>query len=223
MRNGFALFAVALLLAGCAHKKHARIPPPPAAPRAPAAAPQIGSTETGIASWYGYPYHGRPAADGEIYDMEQLTAAHRTLPFQTWVRVFNLDNSKTVDVRITDRGPFIDGRIIDISRAAARTIDMIGPGTARVRVEIISAPSTVAAGVFAVQVGAYRDRSNAERVRADMAARYGSARVVLRDGNPPMWRVLVGSEATEDGANGLSNRIREESHEKNAFVVRLDS
>jgi len=136
MRNGFALFAVALLLAGCAHKKHARIPPPPAAPRAPAAAPQIGSTETGIASWYGYPYHGRPAADGEIYDMEQLTAAHRTLPFQTWVRVFNLDNSKTVDVRITDRGPFIDGRIIDISRAAARTIDMVGPGTPSVSAPI---------------------------------------------------------------------------------------
>ena len=83
------------------------------------------TTETGIASWYGYPYHGRRAANGEIYDMEKLTAAHRTLPFGTWVRVTNLTNSKTVDVRITDRGPFIDGRIIDLSKAAAREIDQV--------------------------------------------------------------------------------------------------
>src|SRR5689334_3200553 len=90
--------------------------------------PVIGASETGIASWYGHPYHGRRAANGEIYDMEKLTAAHRTLPFDTWVRVKNLTNDKTIDVRITDRGPFIDGRIIDLSHAAARAIDMIGPG-----------------------------------------------------------------------------------------------
>ena len=98
---------------------------------------RIGATETGIASWYGVPYHGRRAASGEIYDMEQLTAAHRTLPFDTWVEVTNLDNGKHVDVRITDRGPFVDGRIIDLSRAAARQIDMLGPGIARVRLKVI--------------------------------------------------------------------------------------
>ncbi|MCS6954662.1 MAG: septal ring lytic transglycosylase RlpA family protein, partial [Bryobacteraceae bacterium] len=101
--------ALAALLAACAKKK---TPPLPAAP-------VPGWTETGIASWYGRPYHGRRAASGEIYDMEQLTAAHRTLPFGTWVLVRNLDNQRTVTVRIHDRGPFVEGRIVDLSRAAA--------------------------------------------------------------------------------------------------------
>ena len=88
--------------------------------------PKVGSGETGIASWYGHPYHGRRAANGEIYDMEKLTAAHRTYPFDTWVRVRNLSNDRTVDVRIQDRGPFVRGRIIDLSHAAAREIDLLG-------------------------------------------------------------------------------------------------
>jgi len=102
-----------LLLTGCGHKKkHVRKAPPPPVPTT---APKVGDTESGVASWYGHPYHGRAAADGEIYDMETMTAAHRTLPFNTWVRVHNLDNGKTVDVRIIDRGPFVAGRIIDVS------------------------------------------------------------------------------------------------------------
>src|SRR5579885_935952 len=128
---------LAVLFAGCGRKKRVRVAPPPA----PAPTVTAGSTEEGIASWYGHPYHGRPAANGEIYDMEKLTAAHRTLPFDTWVHVVNLSNAKSVDVRITDRGPFIDGRVIDLSHAAARAIDMIGPGTADVRLEILSLPS----------------------------------------------------------------------------------
>ena len=89
------------------------------APQARTAKPvRLGTTQTGVASWYGEPYHGRKAASGEVYDMERLTAAHRAWPFDTWVRVRNLDNGRTVSVRITDRGPFIDKRIIDLSRAA---------------------------------------------------------------------------------------------------------
>jgi rare lipoprotein A len=173
-----------------------------------------------MASWYGHPYHGRPAADGEIYDMETLVAAHRTLPFNTWVRVYDLDNGKTVDVRVIDRGPFIDGRVIDLSHAAAKAIDMIGPGTANVRVEILRAPAPVSAGVFAVQVGAFRDRDNAERLRREMQA-YGESRIVLEKG---FWRVLVGRETTEDAANALAAKIRQNSPEKkSAFVVRIDS
>jgi rare lipoprotein A len=178
--------------------------------------------ETGIASWYGHPYHGRHAANGEIYDMEQMTAAHRTLPFDTMVRVVNLNNEQTVEVRITDRGPFIDGRIIDLSHAAARAISMIGPGTVPVRMEIIRLPQP-RGGIYAVQVGAYRDRASADRICARMAAQYGAAKVVLREGNPTMWRVLVGSERTEDGADALRARIHKESGERIAFVVRLDS
>ena len=224
LRFSVPIALAAILLAGCAHKKHARRIPPPPAPPPPAAAPKPGYTETGVASWYGHPYHGRRAANGEIYDMEKLTAAHRTLPFDTWLRVVNLDNSKTVEVRITDRGPFVEGRIVDLSHAAARAIDMIGPGIARVRIEVIRTPSYVPPALFAVQVGAFRDRANAERLRAEMQSRYGSARLIQRADSPDLWRVLVGSEATEESAKGLVERIRKETGEKSAaFVVRVDS
>jgi rare lipoprotein A len=223
MRKWPLVVLLAVALAGCAHKKHARVSPPRPARPAPTAIAQIGYTETGIASWYGHPYHGRAAADGEIYDMETLVAAHRTLPFDTWVRVVNLTNEKAVEVRIIDRGPFVDGRIIDLSHAAARAIDLIGPGTAQVRMEVIRTPDYVSPAAFAVQAGAYRDRSSAERVRARMADQYGSARLVLRQGNPSVWRVLVGTERTQDAAAALASRIRTESSEKNPFVVRLDS
>jgi rare lipoprotein A len=213
-----AVALAALLLSACAHKKRAHVSPPPPPPSRPSTVP--GVVETGIASWYGHPYHGRRAADGETYDMETLVAAHRTLPFNTWVRVYNLNNNKTVDVRIIDRGPFVDGRIIDLSHAAAQAIDMIGTGIAQVRVEILSAPAAVTPGAFTVQVGAFRDRANAERIRAGMQARYGHAQLVLEQG---LWRVLVGQEATEEAAEALAARIRQDSPEnKTAFVVRID-
>jgi rare lipoprotein A len=96
-----------------------------------------GYQEKGIASWYGGKFHGRTTASGERYDMNKLTAAHKKLPFGSRVLVTNLDNGRQVEVRITDRGPFIHGRIIDLSREAARRIDMIQAGTARVRIEVI--------------------------------------------------------------------------------------
>jgi rare lipoprotein A len=215
------LFAALLFVSpGCAHKKHARHIAPPPQP----GTTRPGDSETGVASWYGKPYHGRPAANGEIYDMEKLTAAHRTLPFNTWVRVYDLDNNKTVEVRIIDRGPFIDGRIIDLSHAAAREIEMIGPGIARVRVEVIRPPEAVQSGVFAVQVGAFRERGNAERLRSQMQSRYGSARLIQRAEKPGFWFVLVGSETSEDAAEDLASRIRQNSVEKNdCFVVRVDT
>jgi rare lipoprotein A len=181
--------------------------------------------EVGVASWYGHPYHGRAAASGETYDMEQLTAAHRTLPFGTLVRVVNLENSKTVDVRINDRGPFVDDRIIDLSHAAARSIALIGPGTARVRVEVLQAPAMPVPGYFAVQVGAFQNRSNAERLRTEMEARSGAAHLVLRPGDPQLWRVLVGRAATIDDAGALAGRIRADQDGKlgQAFVIRDDT
>jgi rare lipoprotein A len=93
-----------------------------------------------MASWYGHPYHGRRTSNGEVYDMDQLTAAHLSLPFDTWVRVTNSANGRFVDLRINDRGPFVKERIIDLSREGARRIGMIGPGTARVRVEVVGLP-----------------------------------------------------------------------------------
>ena len=224
------------------------------------AVPQGGYTESGLASWYGYPYHGRSSASGEVYDMEGLTAAHQTLPFNTLVRVVNLENDMSVQVRITDRGPFVDGRIIDLSRAAARSIGVIEPGTARVRLEVIGtriadsrppAPAPVAtrpalparavvvpaaftplapvapppnpSGTFAVQTGAFCNPGNAQRYLGLMKSRYGSARLVLPEEGAQIWRVLVGSQTTREGADALTARIRRDSGENNAFVVRLDS
>ena len=132
----FALAASLSLSTSCARKTSAHVPPSVKPAR-------IGETQTGIASWYGVPYHGRRSADGEIYDMEKLTAAHRTLPFDTWVQVTNLTNNKRVDVRITDRGPFVNGRIIDLSLAAARDIDMVTAGIVRVRIKVIRKPNHI--------------------------------------------------------------------------------
>jgi rare lipoprotein A len=213
-RTALGLVLLLIIAAGC--RKHVRT----------AKVPQIGGTETGIASWYGHPYHGRRAANGEIYDMERLTAAHRTLPFNTWVEVRNLTNDKRIEVRVTDRGPFIDGRIIDLSRAAARAIDMIGPGTARVRLTIIAPPRQVPAELapvelFAVQTGAFQDRARAERLRSEMESRFGKARVVERPASPTLWRVLVGEEESMESATALAQRIGETGAP--AFVVRLDA
>ena len=131
------VFCGSLLTVACSKKK------------APAGAAMVrvklGYQERGIASWYGNPYHGRATASGEIYDMERLTAAHPRLPFGVTTRVENLQNGKTVDVKITDRGPFVRGRIIDLSRAAARQIDLLGPGITRVRIRVIAAPAKVRA------------------------------------------------------------------------------
>ena len=128
------MVACLLLAAGCGGKKHVKLPPPIPA--------KEGWTQEGTASWYGRPYHGRRTSNGERYDMNKISAAHKRLPFDTWVRVTNLKNKKTVDVRINDRGPFVKGRIIDLSRAAAKKIDMIGPGTARVRIKVVAMPGT---------------------------------------------------------------------------------
>ena len=214
-----------LILAGCGKKK-ASIATPPPAPARPNAmpAPPAGTTERGLASWYGHPYHGRPAADGEIYDMEQLVAAHRTLPFQTLGRVKHLTTGKSVDVRIIDRGPFVGNRVIDLSHAAAGAIGLIGPGVGEVEITVISTPAAAALtpALFAVQVGAFRERANADRLQKSLTAAYGSAKEVLRQGDTPMWRVLAGREASQDAAQALAGKIRQEQHVPEAFVVRLD-
>jgi len=198
------IYGVAAIIAGSlafasACGRHARVKVPPS----PQPAAQ-GSTETGVASWYGVPYDGRLASSGEIFDMRKLTAAHRTLPFDTWVEVTNLQNGKQVDVRINDRGPFVDGRIIDLSMAAANQIDMIRSGTARVRLRIL--PASASAGEYAVQAGAFSDRDRAETFRRTLA--FPEARVVRGDGDPILWRVLIGRKMQREAAENLAARIR---------------
>ncbi len=223
---GGALVICVIAAVGCAHRhRHTvrnSLPPPPANRRREVPALPVGYTEKGLASWYGIPYHGRPAADGEIYNMETLVAAHRTMPFNTWLKVTNLATNQTVNVRIIDRGPFVKGRILDLSKAAARQIGLLGPGVGEVRLEVISAPlESPAAELYAVQAGAFANHENAERLRAEYAARFGTARLAVKQGATPLWRVLVGQEPSIAAAQQIAATLSAEH--RNAFVVRLDS
>ena len=131
--------------------------------------------EEGLASWYAGKFQGRRTASGEIFDTNRLTAAHKSLPFGTLVKVVNLENQREVVVRINDRGPFVAGRVIDLSRAAAEGIGMTAAGVAPVRLEIISGP---APQTFTVQIGAYGQEENARRTQASLSARGLSATLV---------------------------------------------
>jgi peptidoglycan lytic transglycosylase len=177
--------------------------------------------EQGVASWYGAPFDGRRAADGEIFDMNMLVAAHRTLPFGSILRVTNLNNGRDVDVRVIDRGPFVGGRILDLSRAAAASLDMIGSGTAPVRIELLSGPSA-AGGEFTVQVGAFIDRANAEQLRERLLSRYQP--IFIQEYDAPaghFYRVRVGRMQSPEAAQQLAAQLSS-SDGLQTFVMRLD-
>jgi rare lipoprotein A len=174
---GAAMAVLVILAAGCAST----------ATRAPAkdtSHPPAGvATEEGFASWYGEPYHGRATASGTRYDMWEMTAAHRTLPFGTRVHVVNLDNGRAADVTINDRGPFVEGRILDLSRAAAEALDAVGPGVIPVRLEI----RTLGDGMpdepcWEVQVGAFARQENAARARSTLEGEGFSVRLAPAGG-----------------------------------------
>lgn len=189
-RPGLAALGVILVLTACAGR---RVPPSGAGSSGDARPVAAGWEQTGMASWYGEPFHGRTTASGERYDQEGLTAAHRTLPFGTWVRVENLENGSTVRVRITDRGPFVDDRIIDLSRAAARDLGLIGPGTGRVRIEVVDV-----AGCHAVQVASFADRGAALERRGELEENGTPA--FLESGPDGTTRVLVGPYPSREAA-----------------------
>jgi rare lipoprotein A len=199
----------------------------PAEPSAAAGTPKAhegGSVyEEGKASWYGAPFHGRQASNGETYDMYKFTAAHRTLPFNTMVRVTNMTNGKSTTVRITDRGPFVDNRIIDLSYAAAKQIESIGPGVVTVQLEILSAidPND---GTFTIQVGAFKDKANAEKLVRRLSADYPS--VELQSFHSPkgeaFYRVHVGKIAGEDAAKKMSEELHAREGVK-PLIFRLDN
>jgi rare lipoprotein A len=226
--------AMLFCLTGCLHRHKAPAPsarttPPPAAPTAAPSSPgapgapaaPIVQGEEGIASWYGHPYHGRRSASGEIYNMYDMTAAHRTLPFGAQVRVYDLENGRDVTVRINDRGPFVEGRIIDLSYAAAQAMGM--NGIARVRLEILGIGSTSEAAVFAVQVGAFRDPANAGRLKALLEGRYGPVVIQSFDrGDGLFYRVRVGHEISEDAARELAEKLRSANLASQTFVVRMN-
>jgi len=153
--------------------------------------------------------------------MYKLTAAHRTLPFETMVRVTNLTNGKSTTVRITDRGPFVENRVIDLSLAAAREIDLVGPGTAPVRLEVLGGVDPTL-GFFTVQVGAFRDHGNAERLRDRLNVSYSP--IFIQQYDSPdglLYRVRVGKIAGEEAARQFSDQLRGREG-FSPFVVRLD-
>jgi rare lipoprotein A len=239
-----ATAALALLaLAGCAREGLRPAPPPaPSLPPAPGSAgvPQdeprarhgnppfyevdgrryvvlasaAGYVEEGTASWYGPDFHGGRTATGETYDMHAMTGAHPTLPLPTWVRVTNLENGRSVVVRLNDRGPFARGRIIDLSRAAAEQLDMIRAGTARVEVRSLAGGDAAAAGAlpaaYYAQAGAFASRENAEAL-ADRLRDAGIEGVTVSESasdGRPLYRVRAGPAASLADFDRLVERLR---------------
>lgn len=174
---------------GSAPASEARTKPSPVPAWIPEGSKPL-STEVGLASWYGPPYAGRKGADGTVYDQNAMTAAHLTLPLGTMVRVTNLSNNESVVVRITDRGPFVHGRIIDLSLAAAKATGIYRAGVAKVKVEAYEAPGHVAVdpgGRWCVQVGAFSREKDAVKLKEELMRRYTTARVIEFAGPTGYW------------------------------------
>jgi rare lipoprotein A len=245
MKRALAIAAGCLLLSACGSKKPVQValpPPPPPEPsvaksqplppakaaepqeRIPgvAAEAQVLLVETGIASWYGAPYHNRKGSNGEVYDMNALTAAHRTLPLGSMVRVTNVGTGNSVVVRITDRGPFVPGRIIDLSLAAARQIDLVKPGIAPVKIEVLETPAPLAAGGrWAVQIGAFQEEDSAAQVQDKIQRRYHTAKVVKFPSPVGDWWVRV--RVQNDDKQKADEVARDTRTDEGAiFLVRLD-
>ena len=185
--------AALVLLAGCHSAERGRV--------------RIGWTERGQASWYGNPFHGQRTASGERYDMYMMTAAHRELPLNTIVEVRNLDNDRRVQVRVNDRGPFVKGRILDLSYAAARELDMVRMGTAEIELRVIEMgdPLLAPGDVLTVQVAAFQDRSRADDLVARLTPDFPEAHI---EEAAPWYRVRVGAYTDSASAEDVRERLR---------------
>ena len=237
------------MVVGCHKKvKVARQPAPPTPVRQPApTSPQVASvpkaetvpqavergsavlTEVGLASWYGPPYSGRKGADGKVYDQNAMTAAHLTLPLGTMVRVTNIETGQSAVVRITDRGPFVHGRILDLSLAAAKATGVYRAGVAKVRVEAFAAPaapsgtanvSTIPGGRWCVQIGAFMNQEDALSLKNDLMRRYTTAKVIEFAGPTGHW-VRINPKFAD---KGTAEQVAESIHVPDAepFLIRLD-
>jgi rare lipoprotein A len=243
-----ALACLLLLLTGCSHKPAQVVVPaaPSPQPEAPAGTPPVEAErskvpetslpplpeiapdekplaiETGIASWYGAPYHNRRGSNGEIYDMHALTAAHRTFPLGSIVRVTNLSSGDSVVVRITDRGPFIEGRVVDLSRAAAEKIGLIRRGTGEVRIELLKTPQSLeSGGRWAVQIGGFEREKQAREIADHLTHRYRTAQVLTFNSPAGDWWVRV--RVKDDLRARAEEVIRDTRTPEGAvFLVRLD-
>jgi rare lipoprotein A len=184
-----------------------------------------GFVQSGKASWYGGKFHGRKTSNGEVYDMHSKTAAHKILPFNTYVKVQNMSNYKYTIVRINDRGPFVKGRIIDLSYAAAKEIDLVGPGTAEVKITALTryrvAPG-IKEGIFTVQIGAFGEQANAQRLADKLRLLYDYINITeFRDEmDRKFFRLHVSKSYTLDSAVEIEKKLEGMGFTE-AFIVRL--
>jgi rare lipoprotein A len=205
-------------------------PGPPASPATVADSPAdadfvsshpVISSEEGLASWYGPPYDKRRGANGEIFDKDALTAAHRTLPMNSLIRVTNLSTGQAAILRITDRGPFVHDRMLDLSLASAKAIGVWRPGVARVRIEVFAAPSPLdTGGRWCVQVGAFKNEKGAYELRDQLTRKYHTANVIEFTGPTGHW-VRIRPQGDDKGRAVEIARDLEPS-EGEAYLVRLD-
>lgn len=238
-----ALLFLAISVAGCGSKKHTtrNLPPPPPVPAETSSATvdrhavplpstpgihvdpnaKVIWTEVGYASWYGPNYHNKKGANGEIYNQNEMTAAHNTLPLNSIVRVVNLKSQQSTVVRITDRGPFVGDRIIDLSLSAAKAISVYLPGTAQVRLDVLDAPRPIeTGGRWCVQVGAFQTQSAAIHLKEELISRYPGSQVLQFKGPTGYWvRIRVAQDDKEK-----THKVYEHTHvdEGGVFMVRLD-
>jgi rare lipoprotein A len=178
-----------------------------------------GYSETGIASWYGPNFHGKKTANGERYDMYQMTAAHRILPMNTRLIVRNLNNGRTAEVRVNDRGPFVNNRVIDLSYAAADYLGVVGPGTTKVYLETVAGQRIQYVGPFYVQYGAFTVPENANRLKAKLIARgFAGTRISVGELNgTTFWRVQIGAFSSLGEAEAARVKLTKESPD--CFVI----
>jgi rare lipoprotein A len=197
------LFVIVTWLAACSLPP-SRIPPPVIAPRV---------SQTGIASWYGPGFHGKATASGVIYNQHDLTAAHQTLPLGTQVLVTNLDNGRSIEVLINDRGPFAKGRIIDLSYAAAESLGMIRPGTIPVRIEVVSSGAEKISLIkdsldYTLQLGSFSVLENARQLRDLVASKFSEVSIVpLNTSTSTYYRVQLGKFPTRSSAEEQARRV----------------
>ena len=195
-----------------------------------------GFRQRGVASWYGTKFHGRPTSSGEIYNMYAMTAAHKTLPIPVYVHVKNLDNGRSTIVRVNDRGPFIDGRIIDLSYAAAKKLGVDGPGTANVEISTLAAgeskPTSIVRSIpltdeadtsipLYIQMGSFANPANANNLVQNLLnANESTAQVSrLQTNNGYFYRVRVGPLYDIDEANAIVRRLKIKGFQTARIVV----
>ena len=180
-------------------------------------------SEEGVATWYAAPYKGRKAANGEVFSDRALTAAHRTLPMGSLIVVTNLKTRQCSAMRITDRGPFVDGRILDLTVASAKATGIYQAGTARVRLDVYRTPKPIeTGGRWCVQIGAFKSEHKAKKLKAQLLRKYPDSNVIEFPGQDSYWVRIRPQGDNREEAESIARRLRPGESEAEAFLTRLD-